>query len=175
MVNSHSPAFIANILNIVLATGIFTLPFSLWETGFYLGGIILLLVSLISFTTNSFIIETLAIANAIEKKQKLMFNESISKLCDNKECYNSKERLTIFIDKGIIEPIISYDSYTDNNNINNNNNVSKDILSLKSRCNISNKSNNIESRDNIIKSENSERINFSYNTKYRIYYYKTIY
>ena len=59
----------ANILNMVLATGIFTLPFSLWETGFILGGLILLLVAGISFTTSSLLIETIAIDNALEYEE----------------------------------------------------------------------------------------------------------
>ena len=53
----------------VLVTGIFTLPFSLWETGFFLGELILLLVALISFTTSSLLIETIAISNTLEYEE----------------------------------------------------------------------------------------------------------
>lgn len=47
-------AFEANLLNMILATAVFTLPFSIWETGIYLGIGVLLLVCIISFTTCTF-------------------------------------------------------------------------------------------------------------------------
>lgn len=71
----NSIAFIANILNIVLATGVFTLPFSLYEAGVVLGGVVLLLISLTSFITSSFLIESIAIANAINKEEQQIYSE----------------------------------------------------------------------------------------------------
>lgn len=65
-------AFEANLLNMILATAVFTLPFSIWETGIYLGIGVLLLVCIISFTTCTFLIESIAIANAIYREEKMI-------------------------------------------------------------------------------------------------------
>lgn len=75
----NSIAFIANILNIVLATGVFTLPFSIWETGIILGGIVLLIIALLSFITSSFLVESCAIANAIHRQEQEIFSEIVSR------------------------------------------------------------------------------------------------
>lgn len=93
---SPSTAFIANILNMVLATGIFTLPFSLWETGLILGGLILLIVSLISFTTNMLLIETIAIANAIESEEKLILESTLE--IESSICLYKKQEVELIID-----------------------------------------------------------------------------
>jgi amino acid permease len=75
----NSIAFIANILNIVLATGVFTLPFSIWETGIILGGIVLLIIALLSFITSSFLVESCAIANSIYRQEQEIFSEIVSR------------------------------------------------------------------------------------------------
>lgn len=95
---SSSFAFVANILNIVLATGIFTLPFSLWETGFFLGGVILLLVALISFTTSSLLIETIAISNALEYEELRILKSTVK----------DDSKVSISVNNGDVEAILNY-------------------------------------------------------------------
>ena len=95
---SSSFAFVANILNMVLATGIFTLPFSLWETGFFLGGLILLLVALISFTTSSLLIETIAISNALEYEELKILRNTVKE----------DSRVSESVDVGDVEAILNY-------------------------------------------------------------------
>ena len=75
MAKGNTLAFTANIMNMFLATGVFTLPFSMWETGFYLGCIVLLIISVFSFLTATFIIESIAIANALYKEEREIFKK----------------------------------------------------------------------------------------------------
>lgn len=68
--------FIANLLNLVLATGVFTLPFSLYESGIVLGSIILVCTCMISVIACSFIIESLAMQNSIYKEEHLVLERA---------------------------------------------------------------------------------------------------
>ena len=91
----NSVAFMANVMNIVLASGVFTLPFSIYETGFILGGIVLLVIAFISYTTAGFLIEALAIANSIHKEENEIFDNLSTSIVSNAskgafdEFYNS--------------------------------------------------------------------------------------
>ncbi|MCQ2816853.1 MAG: amino acid transporter [archaeon] len=62
--------FIANLLNFVLATAIFTLPFPMYETGFGLGTIILAITCFVSVTACSFIIESLGRKNSLIRNER---------------------------------------------------------------------------------------------------------
>lgn len=70
-------AFVANIWNMLLATGMFTLPFSLWETGIILGSSILLLIAVLSYYTCCFIIESIAIQNLLDKQKHQLTSDSL--------------------------------------------------------------------------------------------------
>ena len=151
MVNSHTPAFMANILNIVLATGIFTLPFSLWETGFFLGGIILLIVALVSFTTNTFLIETIAIANAIEKEEQEIFNISIYKLKASTDNDSTRTQVSVILEQGNIETMFKFENEKSKTEENTNN--KEDLYSIKSKSSVSFYSSNDEKSKNLINDE----------------------
>lgn len=61
--------FIANLLNFVLATAIFTIPFPMYEVGIFLGSIILCSTCLLSIIACTFIIEALAMKNYFIKNE----------------------------------------------------------------------------------------------------------
>jgi hypothetical protein len=67
--------FIANLLNFVLATAVFTIPFPMHEVGIILGTIILTIICFISIIACTFIIEALALKNSILKQENIIFNE----------------------------------------------------------------------------------------------------
>ena len=67
--------FIANLLNFVLATAVFTIPFPMHEVGIILGTIILTITCFISVIACTFIIEALALKNSILKQENIIFNE----------------------------------------------------------------------------------------------------
>ena len=69
--------FIANLLNFVLATAVFTIPFPMHEVGILLGTIILALTCFISVIACTFIIEALALKNSLLKKEKSILNKAI--------------------------------------------------------------------------------------------------
>ena len=69
--------FIANLLNFVLATAVFTIPFPMYEVGIILGTIILAITCFISVIACTFIIESLALKNSILKRENIIFNRAI--------------------------------------------------------------------------------------------------
>ena len=97
--------FIANILNFVLATAVFTIPFPMHECGIILGTIILGLTCFVSVIACTFIIEALAMKNSIRKKES-----GILKFAIDSESENEEEKL-----KENLNP-----NNNDNNNENNN-------------------------------------------------------
>ncbi len=69
--------FIANLLNFVLATAVFTIPFPMHEVGIFLGTIILSITCFISVVACTFIIESLALKNAILKQENSILERAI--------------------------------------------------------------------------------------------------
>ena len=69
--------FIANLLNFVLATAVFTIPFPMHEVGIFLGTIILAITCFISVVACTFIIESLALKNAILKQENSILERAI--------------------------------------------------------------------------------------------------
>ena len=69
--------FIANLLNFVLATAVFTIPFPMHEVGLILGTIILSITCFISVIACTFIIEALALKNSILKRENAILNLAI--------------------------------------------------------------------------------------------------
>jgi amino acid permease len=69
--------FIANLLNFVLATAVFTIPFPMHEVGIILGTIILAITCFISVIACTFIIESLALKNSILKRENTILNRAI--------------------------------------------------------------------------------------------------
>ena len=69
--------FIANLLNFVLATAVFTIPFPMHEVGIILGTIILACTCFVSVIACTFIIEALALKNAILKQEDAILDKAI--------------------------------------------------------------------------------------------------
>ena len=69
--------FIANLLNFVLATAVFTIPFPMHEVGILLGTIILAITCFISVVACTFIIEALALKNSLLKREKSILDKAI--------------------------------------------------------------------------------------------------
>ena len=92
------------LLNMTMGTSIYTLPYSLYESGIYLGFIIIISNILLSFITSCFIIESISISNFLEliyivrRNKKLFFNKNtntsklndISYVDDNNNYSNTK-------------------------------------------------------------------------------------
>ena len=69
--------FIANLLNFVLATAVFTIPFPMHEVGILLGTIILTITCFISVIACTFIIEALALKNSMLKRERSILDKAI--------------------------------------------------------------------------------------------------
>lgn len=69
--------FIANLLNFVLATAVFTLPYPMYKTGYILGLIVLAVSGFLSVTACTFIVEALGRKNSIVKNEKKILRESL--------------------------------------------------------------------------------------------------
>jgi amino acid permease len=82
--------FISNLMNFVIATGIFTLPYSLYSVGIVLGTIILIIICSISVVASMFIIETLAIQNAFLKEEKEVLVQ-VRSTSDKLNSYNTSQ------------------------------------------------------------------------------------
>ena len=82
--------FITNILNFVLATAVFTIPFPMHECGIILGTIILAITCFVSVIACTFIIESLAMKNSIIKKEANLLKDAIETDIEN-ENENEKE------------------------------------------------------------------------------------
>ena len=77
--------FIANLLNFVLATAVFTIPFPMHEVGILLGTIILATTCFISVIACTFIIESLAMKNSIRKRQINILRVAAKDIDENAE------------------------------------------------------------------------------------------
>jgi hypothetical protein len=84
--------FIANLLNFVLATAVFTIPFPMYEVGIILGTIILTITCFISVTACTFIIEALALKNSLIRKEKTIFDKAIIYDKEKKDSEENKEK-----------------------------------------------------------------------------------
>ena len=98
--------FIANLLNFVLATAVFTIPFPMYEVGIILGTIILAITCFISVIACTFIIESLALKNSILKRENTILNRAIEEgkgKSDNEEHEKiedkDKDRPTFYLKK----------------------------------------------------------------------------
>ena len=69
--------FIANLLNFVLATAVFTIPFPMHEVGIVLGTIILATTCFISVIACTFIVEALALKNSMLKQENIILEKAI--------------------------------------------------------------------------------------------------
>ena len=106
--------FIANLLNFVLATAVFTIPFPMHEVGIILGTIILSITCFISVIACSFIIESLALKNSLRKRENIILEKAINSKeldkNDNKE--NDNDRPT-FLSKETLNSNIEIDEKKD--------------------------------------------------------------
>ena len=85
--------FIANLLNFVLATAVFTIPFPMHEVGIILGTIILAITCFISVIACTFIIEALALKNSILKQENIILDKAIAEeKQENNDSFNGSEK-----------------------------------------------------------------------------------
>ena len=85
--------FIANLLNFVLATAVFTIPFPMHEVGIILGTIILAITCFISVIACTFIIEALALKNSILKQENIILDKAIAEeKQENNDSFNISEK-----------------------------------------------------------------------------------
>ena len=82
--------FIANLLNFVLATAVFTIPFPMHEVGIILGTIILATTCFVSVIACTFIIEALALKNSILKQENAILEKAIAE--EGKESRESVDK-----------------------------------------------------------------------------------
>lgn len=66
------------VFNLIVGSGLLTLPKVFAETGWLLGSIFLCLLALISYMTVTFVIEALSIANALQRHKDTQINEDIN-------------------------------------------------------------------------------------------------
>ncbi len=85
--------FIANLLNFVLATAVFTIPFPMHEVGIILGTIILAITCFISVIACTFIIEALALKNSILKQENIILDKAIAEeKQENNDSFDKSEK-----------------------------------------------------------------------------------
>ena len=84
--------FITNILNFVLATAVFTLPFPMHECGIILGTIILAITCFVSVIACTFIIESLAMKNAITKIEINLLKNALESESENEKENDKKKK-----------------------------------------------------------------------------------
>ena len=104
--------FIANLLNFVLATAVFTIPFPMHEVGIILGTIILAITCFISVIACTFIVEALALKNSLLKREQIIFNkatkdseqeiQNLNKNNQNKDKDNDEDRPTFLSKETLI-------------------------------------------------------------------------
>ena len=104
--------FIANLLNFVLATAVFTIPFPMHEVGIILGTIILTITCFISVIACTFIIEALALKNSMLKQENAILNKAIQEngeepreSIDKEEKDKDKDRPTFLSKKSLASNI----------------------------------------------------------------------
>jgi len=141
--------FIANLLNFVLATAVFTIPFPMHEVGIILGTIILTITCFISVVACTFIIEALALKNSLVKRENIILNKAIkANELDKKE--NDKENedkdRPTFLSKESLS--LTLDSKKDNNSDNNNIEEEKILDEKKGLIKIENENELDEKNDN---------------------------
>ena len=114
--------FIANLLNFVLATAVFTIPFPMHEVGIVLGTIILAITCFISVIACTFIVEALALKNSMLKQENIVLEKAIheneleSKEGSEKDKEEQDKDRPTFLSKNSLPSNIE-DIQKDNNNI----------------------------------------------------------
>ena len=93
--------FITNILNFVLATAVFTIPFPMHECGIILGTIILAITCFVSVIACTFIIEALAMKNAIKKTESNLLKNAIESENENRKIKENNDQSEKVRDKKI--------------------------------------------------------------------------
>lgn len=61
------------MFNLIVGTGALTLPFAIAKAGWLLGIVLLIILAFISYMTVTFVIETMACANAVIHWRRLQF------------------------------------------------------------------------------------------------------
>ena len=117
--------FIANLLNFVLATAVFTIPFPMHEVGIILGTTILAITCFISVVACTFIIEALALKNSLVQRENIILNKAIKaneldKKENDKENEDKDKDRPTFLSKESLS--LSLEAKKDNKNDNDNNN-----------------------------------------------------
>ena len=126
--------FIANLLNFVLATAVFTIPFPMHEVGIILGTTILAITCFISVVACTFIIEALALKNSLVKRENIILNKAIKineldkKQNDkeNEEKDKDKDRLTLLSKESLSLSLEEKKGNDSNSNSNTNSNNIED-------------------------------------------------
>ena len=126
--------FIANLLNFVLATAVFTIPFPMHEVGIILGTTILAITCFISVVACTFIIEALALKNSLVKRENIILNKAtkINELDkkendkENEEKDKDKDRLTLLSKESLSLSLEEKKGNDSNSNSNTNSNNIED-------------------------------------------------
>ena len=116
--------FIANLLNFVLATAVFTIPFPMHEVGIVLGTIILATTCFISVIACTFIVEALALKNSMLKQENIILEKAIQENeqepkepGDKEKEEKDKDRPTFLSKTSLASNIEDIQIQKDNNNI----------------------------------------------------------
>lgn len=107
--------FITNILNFVLATAVFTIPFPMHECGIILGTIILAITCFVSVIACTFIIEALAMKNAIKKTESNLLKNAIESENENRKIKENNDQSEKVRDKKINNEELKDDLNDDSN------------------------------------------------------------
>ena len=126
--------FIANLLNFVLATAVFTIPFPMHEVGIILGTTILAITCFISVVACTFIIEALALKNSLVKRENIILNKAIKineldkkeNDKENEEKDKDKDRLTLLSKESLSLSLEEKKGNDSNSNSNTNSNNIED-------------------------------------------------
>ena len=116
--------FIANLLNFVLATAVFTIPFPMHEVGIVLGTIILATTCFISVIACTFIVEALALKNSMLKQENIILEKALQENeqepkepGDKEKEEKDKDRPTFLSKTSLASNIEDIQIQKDNNNI----------------------------------------------------------
>ena len=124
--------FIANLLNFVLATAVFTIPFPMHEVGIILGTTILAITCFISVVACTFIIEALAMKNSLVKRENIILNKAIKaneldKKENDKDIEDKDKDRPTFLSKESLS--LTLEAKKENNDNNDNNNIEEEKIS----------------------------------------------
>ena len=128
----YSIFFIANLLNFVLATAVFTIPFPMHEVGIILGTTILAITCFISVVACTFIIEALAMKNSLVQRENIILNKAIKaneldKKENDKDIEDKDKDRPTFLSKESLS--LTLEAKKENNDNNDNNNIEEEKIS----------------------------------------------